>query len=81
MLWLNERSVFELSDQEGQQSESLLKDCEKLKMVCDSFKDFSVWVIQILPSVEIMELGYVERLKYAFCFANLEVRGGRREEN
>lgn len=48
MLWLDECSVLELSDQEGQQSESLLKDCEKLKIViqrllrvCDSDSPFS----------------------------------------
>ena len=61
-----------------------LKDCEKLKEVKigrGSFKDFSVCEIENLPSLESMDIGCVDLLSCVFCFANLELRSGRRRRN
>ena len=61
-----------------------LKDCEKLKEVKigrGSFKDFSVCVIENLPSLESMDIGCVDLLSCVFCFANLELRSGGRRRN
>ena len=54
-----------------------LKDCERLKELkigCYSFSDFSVCEIANLPSLEVIEMGVVDKKTYNFKHASLELK-------
>ena len=54
-----------------------LKNCEKLKelkMGCWSFSDYSVWEIESLPSLEVIEMGELNEDSYNFFHASLELK-------
>ena len=53
-----------------------LKDCErlrKLKIGCGSFRDYSMCEIENVPSLEVIEMGELNRESLNFCHASLEL--------
>ena len=55
-----------------------LKNCERLrelKMGCFSFSDYSVCEIENVDSLEVIEMGKVDRDSFNFCHASLELKG------
>ena len=55
-----------------------LKHCERLrelKMGCFSFSDYSVCEIENVDSLEVIEMGKVDRDSFNFCHASLELKG------
>ena len=54
-----------------------LKDCERvreLKMGARSFSDYSVCEIENVDSLEVIEMGKLNKLSYNFFFASLELK-------
>ena len=54
-----------------------LKNCERvreLKIGCDSFRDYTVCVIENVPSLEVIEMGGLNRDSSNFCYASLELK-------
>ena len=54
-----------------------LKNCERLrelKMGCYSFSDYSVCEIENVPSLEVIEMGELNRWSFNFCYASLELK-------
>ena len=54
-----------------------LKNCKKLrelKIGCYSFSDYSVCEIENLPSLEVIEMGEMNRRSYIFYHASLELK-------
>ena len=54
-----------------------LKDCERLrelKMGPRSFSDYSVCEIENVDSLEVIEMGYLDKWSYNFFFASLELK-------
>ena len=54
-----------------------LKNCEKLKEMkigCYSFMDYSVCEIENLPSLEVIEMGELDKWSDNFCNASLELK-------
>ena len=54
-----------------------LKNCERvreLKMGLDSFSDYSVCEIENVPSLEVIEMGEMDRESYNFSYASLELK-------
>ena len=54
-----------------------LKDCERLrelKMGCYSFSDYSVCEIEIVPSLEVIEMGELNEPSINFYYASLELK-------
>ena len=54
-----------------------LKDCERvreLKMGRFSFSDYSVCEIENVPSLEVIEMGELNRWSFNFCYASLELK-------
>ena len=57
-----------------------LKDCENLKELkigAFSFTDYSVCVIENVPSLEVIEMGDLEEWSLDFCYASLKLSSGR----
>ena len=57
-----------------------LKDCENLKELkigAFSFTDYSVCVIENVPSLELIEMGDLEEWSLNFCYASLKLNSGR----
>ena len=55
-----------------------LKNCERLrelKMGCFSFSDYSVCEIENVDSLEVIEMGKVDRDSFNFCHASLRLKG------
>ena len=53
-----------------------LKNCERLrelKIGCDSFTDYSACEIENLPSLEVIEMGELNKWSFNFCSASLEL--------
>ena len=53
-----------------------LRDCERLKELrigCHSFEDYSVCVIENVPSLEVIEMGEMEEKSFNFYEASLEL--------
>ena len=56
-----------------------LKNCERLrelKMGCGSFGDYSVCEIENVPSLEVIEMGELNKDSDNFCYASLELKSG-----
>ena len=56
-----------------------LKNCERvreLKMGCGSFYDYSVCEIENVPSLEVIEMGELNKDSDNFCYASLELKSG-----
>ena len=54
-----------------------LKNCERvreLKIGCQSFSDYSVCEIENVPSLEVIEMGELNRWSFNFCYASLELK-------
>ena len=54
-----------------------LKNCERLrelKIGCYSFSDYSVCEIENVPSLEVIEMGYLNEDSYNFYWASLELK-------
>ena len=54
-----------------------LKNCERvreLKMGRFSFADYSVCEIENVPSLEVIEMGGLNRDSFSFCYASLELK-------
>ena len=54
-----------------------LKNCERLrelKIGCYSFSDYSVCVIENVPSLEVIEIGELNEKSYNFFHASLELK-------
>ena len=54
-----------------------LKNCERvreLKIGCDSFRDYTVCVIENVPSLEVIEMGGWKYRSYNFYYASLELK-------
>ena len=54
-----------------------LKNCERvreLKMGRFSFADYSVCVIENVPSLKVIEMGGLNRDSFSFCYASLELK-------
>ena len=54
-----------------------LKNCERLrelKIGCFSFRDYSVCEIENVPSLEVIEMGGLNRDSYNFYYASLELK-------
>ena len=54
-----------------------LKNCERvreLKIGCYSFNDYSVCEIENLPSLEVIEMGELNKVSINFHYASLELR-------
>ena len=54
-----------------------LKNCERLrelKMGCGSFGDYSVCEIENVPSLEVIEMGELNKYSYNFRYASLELK-------
>ena len=54
-----------------------LKNCpqiRELKIGCDSFSDYSVCEIENVPSLEVIEMGRMNRDSFNFRFASLELK-------
>ena len=54
-----------------------LKNCERLrelKIGCYSFSDYSVCEIENVPSLEVIEMGELNRWSFNFCYASLELK-------
>ena len=54
-----------------------LKDCERLrelKMGCYSFSDYTVCEIENVPSLEVIEMGELDKESYNFYSASLELK-------
>ena len=54
-----------------------LKNCERLrelKIGCFSFSDYSVCEIENVPSLEVIEMGGLNRDSFSFCYASLELK-------
>ena len=59
-----------------------LKDCERvreLKIGCGSFSDYSVYVIENLPSLRVIEMGGLNEWGYSFSYASLELKSDSKE--
>ena len=56
-----------------------LKNCERLrelKIGRFSFSDYSVCEIENVPSLEVIEMGELNRWSFNFCYASLELKSG-----
>ena len=54
-----------------------LKNCERvreLKIGCGSFRDYSVCVIENVPSLEVIEMGELNEKSRNFYYASLELK-------
>ena len=54
-----------------------LKNCERvkeLKIGCYSFSDYSVCEIENLPSLEVIEMGVLNKKSHNFWYASLELK-------
>ena len=54
-----------------------LMDCERLrelKIGCYSFSDYTVCVIENVPSLEVIEMGEMDERSFNFCGASLELK-------
>ena len=54
-----------------------VKNCERLrelKMGCYSFSDYSVCEIENVPSLEVIEMGELNKYSYNFRYASLELK-------
>ena len=54
-----------------------LKNCERvreLKIGCDSFRDYTVCVIENVPSLEVIEMGGWKYRSYNFYYSSLELK-------
>ena len=54
-----------------------LKNCERLrelKMDCSSFSDYSVCEIENVPSLEVIEMGELNKGSHNFCYASMELK-------
>ena len=61
----------------GAKNRFFLKDCARLREVkigSNSFNDYSVWEIENLPSLEVIEMGVMNKLSYNFFWASLELK-------
>ena len=55
-----------------------LKNCKRLKELkigCGSFSDYSVCVIENVPSLEVIEMGRLNEESINFLHASLELKG------
>ena len=56
-----------------------LKNCKKLrelKIGCQAFKDYSVCEIENVPSLEVIEMGDLNKYSGNFNYASLELKSG-----
>ena len=54
-----------------------LKNCERLKVLiigCCSFSDYSMCEIEDVPSLEVIEMGTLDKVSNSFCYASLELK-------
>ena len=54
-----------------------MKNCERLKELkigCESFSDYAVCEIENVPSLEVIEMGYLNEDSYNFYWASLELK-------
>ena len=71
------KHCFSRSYQKNPDRHFYLKNCERLrelKMGCFSFSDYSVCEIENVPSLEVIEMGKLDKESYNFHYASLELK-------